>query len=212
MTDYDIDKVSPRPWRIEYEFSENPIIHSADKSHRVYAGSNDDWFEDRGIPLKELVNLLHVVHCVNAHDRLVARIDSLLHEHSVVEHQLEDAAQSMWIIADQLNYFLKEIFENVPEVKKGYAFNHEGDRKKIDAVEKLLGGTWSHESSADRVADLEAMVGELYGALRESATLINESMETGKPVMDIHPDPAVIYDRNNIALTKARALVPEVTE
>lgn len=113
---------------------------------------------------------------------------------------LEDAAQSMWIIADQLNFFLKDIFENVPEVKANYAFNPEGDRRKIDAVEKLLEGTWSHESSADRVADLKAMVGELTGAL-ECAKQYGYMAGVSSRVYD---------DRVEDMLAKARALVPEV--
>ena len=65
MTDYDINKVSPRPW----------VVHR----HPEYGFSETDGNKFTGVPILRAENrleaeFLHAVHCVNIHDELVAAL------------------------------------------------------------------------------------------------------------------------------------------
>ena len=65
MTDYDIKKVSPRPW----------VVHR----HPEYGFSETDGNKFTGVPILRAENrleaeFLHAVHCVNIHDELVAAL------------------------------------------------------------------------------------------------------------------------------------------
>lgn len=68
MSDYDIDKVSPRPWSIE-SVMERDILDS-DKLGVIDTGNG---YEEVASP----EDVAHIVHCVNTHDALVAENERL---------------------------------------------------------------------------------------------------------------------------------------
>jgi len=71
MTDYDINKVSPRPW----------VVHR----HPEYGFSETDGNKFTGVPILRAENrleaeFLHAVHCVNTHDDLVTALEDIYND------------------------------------------------------------------------------------------------------------------------------------
>lgn len=96
MSDYDIEKVSPRPWGQGKVYRDNPELRGwsgaglslADDRERIHIYSNMHP-SDYGKSRQRVANvpeynpnyrhdIKHIVHCVNAHDELVEALEGMI--------------------------------------------------------------------------------------------------------------------------------------
>lgn len=85
MTDYDIEKVSKRPWTSEERYDEfnKLMVWDADGNHIGWFGFDTGEQGSRGIETvdeNKRADELHKIHCVNEHEALEQELDELDHK------------------------------------------------------------------------------------------------------------------------------------
>jgi len=127
MTEYDINKVSPRPWGYVRNIADNFTIWVGKKAEYIGAMFNEE-------------DVAHIVHCVNMHDELVDQ--GAMYKSQRDEFLVTIAKQSEYLFeADKLKNELVEALEQARKIDKPvteYCSEHHIGELGADSVQSLF--------------------------------------------------------------------------